>query len=95
MKRSISQQSRGKFTYWLKLTIDLIFPLRCAGCDVAGTGYGVKNVMTASSHLEAALALLVVFPSRKELSALYVRIGQIASTSNPSLATRNRLVPQY
>ncbi len=36
MKRPIPQRSRGRFTYWLKLTIDLIFPPRCAGCDVAG-----------------------------------------------------------
>lgn len=36
MKRPIPQRSRGRFTYWLKLTIDLIFPPRCAGCDVSG-----------------------------------------------------------
>lgn len=37
MKRPISQWSWDRFTYWLKLATDLIFPLRCAGCDVAGT----------------------------------------------------------
>ena len=37
MKRPISQWSRGWFTNWLKLAIDLIFPPRCAGCDVTGT----------------------------------------------------------
>jgi competence protein ComFC len=37
VKRPISQWSRGGFKYWLKLTIDLIFPPNCAGCGVAGT----------------------------------------------------------
>jgi len=36
VKQTISQLNRGWFTYWLKQTIDLIFPPRCAGCDVAG-----------------------------------------------------------
>jgi len=36
VKRSIPHQILGWFTYWLKQTIDLIFPPRCAGCDVTG-----------------------------------------------------------
>ncbi len=36
MKRTIAQGDRGWFTYWLKQTIDLIFPPRCAGCDLTG-----------------------------------------------------------
>lgn len=36
MKRPIPHQSLGWFTYWLKQTIDLLFPPRCAGCNVTG-----------------------------------------------------------
>ena len=36
MKRLISHQNLGWFSYWLKQTIDLIFPPRCAGCNVNG-----------------------------------------------------------
>jgi len=36
VKRSIPHQSLGWFTYWLKQTIDLLFPPRCAGCNVTG-----------------------------------------------------------
>jgi len=36
VKRPIPHQSLGWFTYWLKQTIDLLFPTRCAGCNVTG-----------------------------------------------------------
>ncbi len=36
MKRPIPHQSLGWFSHWLKKTIDLIFPPRCAGCDATG-----------------------------------------------------------
>ena len=57
--------------------------------------YGVMNAMTASAHLKVTLALIVGFPSRKEISAPYVKIGQIASISDHLLITGSRLVPQY
>ncbi len=37
MKRPIPHQSLGWFSYWLKQTIDLIFPPRCTGCNANGT----------------------------------------------------------
>ena len=36
MKRPIPHQSLAWFSYWLKQTIDLIFPPRCAGCNATG-----------------------------------------------------------